>query len=222
MNIKSVKKSNNIGCVVLLVVSLGFLISAIVLHCIHVNRLDSWLEQSAVICEIDETLEIVTYTYEYEDKTYNIESQFYSSSLKVDDKVIIYLNPNNVADIYVPMQMTVGVVFYIISITILLLVGLLSILYVRKRSWNTKCIEQGTKRLVNVDSFKTIYGGTYSYTFMMVVNYKNKEYISEAFKLDKGVITNVKGTVNLYILDDKHYYIDLNSYQEAEIIKEEI
>lgn len=215
MKIKQFKKSNNIGVIILYAISFIFLIGAFILHAIHTNRLADWKEQPAIISKIDETYEIVTYTFILDGKTYEVNSQIYSSSMRVEDPVVIYLNPNNFEDIYVPTQMTVGVIFYIVSGVFVLMGASLTILFIRRRKIHNKCISKGIKKNVAVDAFKTLYTSGVNYTFQMVVKYNGKEYLSEAFQVEKGIISNVKGTVNLYLLDDKYYFIDLDSFSET-------
>ena len=213
MNIKSVNKSNKIGCIILLAISFGILIAGIVIHAIHINRLENWIEQPAVVSKIDEVSEEVTYKYIYEGITYESEaSMFFNISINLEDPVVIYLNPKNVEEIYVPAQMTVGVFFYIIAGTFAILVSSLIVLYKKKTKWNRKCLAEGKKVVVEVNSVKTIYGTSYNFTYLMVLTYNGKEYFSDAFRLDKGIVTKVKGTVNLYILNDSG-----SSFEEAEL-----
>ena len=59
MDIKSVRKSNKIGVIILLVISVSFLICGIIFNIIHEDRLNNWVMQDAIVYEIDKVKETV-------------------------------------------------------------------------------------------------------------------------------------------------------------------
>ena len=76
-------------------------------------------------------------------------------------------------------------------------------------------MENGSKKVLKVLEFsKTHFYYNYQPFYIVKVEYKNIIYKSEKFLLPNSLNINMNAVVDIYIIDEKNYYIDIISIRE--------
>lgn len=176
---------------------------------------ENWIHSIAIITEIDHNKEKIIFTYTYKDENYVINSSIYSSNKKIGDSIVIFINPNNPSEIYEYELINVSNIFFVIGTIFTVVAFVLLVSYykfIRKKKF---CLEHGKKKTVEVDLIKkTSVRMNHRYYFIIFINYNSKEYKSHYFLMPRIFDLTTKKTVDLYIYDEKTYYIDVCSLKE--------
>ena len=193
---------------IMLSTSVGLLIN-------HFSKVESWKATTATITVIDHDEEEITFVYVYQDSSYKAISSIYSSTKKVGDSLVIYVNPNNPEEMYEHDLIIVSNAFIVVGSLFTILAIILFVLYNKFVKKKKICIEHGKKKTVNVGLIKktSVYLNSRPY-YMLFINYDNKEYKSHYFLMPRIFDMTTKKTVDLYIYDEKTYYIDVCSLKE--------
>lgn len=197
------------------VLGLTFTIAAIVMTINDNAKKEAWDKIEATMIVVDHHLEKVELNYVYKENIYFANSSVYSSFDEVGDRVFIYVNPNNPNEIYEEGLSTVFIVFYCVGLPFLL-IGICSLILDIKFRKNKKiCMESGFKKVVDViEVVKTNYYVNNEACYIIKVKSNGIEYKSQRFLLPVAFNPNIKTVVDMYILDEKKYFIDLTSIRE--------
>ena len=219
MKIESCVKSSKICAYIFALIGFVFSIIALALNIYDANVRNSWIEEHGIITVIDDSKENIFVTYEYNGVEYVTKSSFYSSEFNLGDEVVIFINPDNLSKIYLSDADILFIIFHIVG-GLLALIGIGFFVYSGKRKiFIDDCLNNGSKKTLKVIEFKKsyVYKNRQAYYFLKVL-YNDKEYKSELFRINKDFDLTNLGIVDLYILENGKYYIDLKSYRKKEIL----
>ena len=198
-----------------IVFGVALLIVAIVLLFNHTVKKENWISSIGTITEVDHEDEDIIFTYIYKNDIYTTKSSIYSSTRKLGDTFVIYINPDKPSEIYEHDLIYVSNMFFIMGP---IFTTIAIFLFVNCFQFNKKrilCLEHGKKRRVKVGLIKKtnvrFNGRPY---YVIFINYDNKEYKSHSFLMPRIFDMTTKKTVDLYIYDEKTYYIDVCSLEE--------
>lgn len=217
MKFRSSIKSKLVASIVLFII--GFVFSAVAVG-LNINdkiKKDSWDEVEAVIIHVNHNTEFAELSYSYNGDVLFVGSNSYSSTYEVGDIMIIYVNPNNPNDFYEASTSSVFIVFYCVG-AVMLLIGIgLYASHVKTQKKIKRCMEEGSIKTVDVfELYMTHFYCNHQPYYVLKARYNGKEYKSHMFLLPKSFTLNTKTVVNLYIIDDENYYIDLSSVREID------
>jgi len=216
MKLKSPNKALSILGIVFAILGAGFLIAAIFLTNYHIACINNWDECEATIIYINHNEENIKISYNYKSKIYQKTIGFYSSDLENYDKLMISVNPDNAMDIYLHDN-NVFIVFYIIG-GVFVIIGIsLFCSYKYNEKNKNKCLEYGLKRIcknVGIVKCNTTVNNVKLYYFTVI--YDGKKMKSESFYYDPRIHNFVNPVINVYLLENGKYYIDINSIREDE------
>ena len=206
----------------LIVLLIGFVFSLIAfgfnMHDVKIR--ENWILNKGIVFDIDEYDEKITVTYEYNGVEYKVVPSFYSSEFDLADEIDIYMNPDNLEDIYLTDTSELFIAFYIVG-GVFVLIGI-ALVILSKHTDKTLAyiLENGTRRTLKVVEFKKTYiTKGYQVYYVIKVLYHEKEYKSQPFRVTKDFDFNNLGIIDMYILENGKYYIDLKTYREGEILE---
>ena len=220
MKIESSVKTSKIAGIILVLFGFIFNVVTIFLTIQFGYVKNNWIEYTGVISEVNDTEEHIVVSYEYEGIEYSVIPSYYSSEMELYDEIIIYINPDNLNEIALSEVENLYSSFFIIA-GIIDIIGIYLLFYSYKRKiLIDECLNKGTKITLQVIEVKRSYyrNNNQRYYYLKVL-YNDKEYKSELFRIKKDFDKNNLGIIDMYILDDGRYYIDLNSYRKKEILE---
>ena len=220
MEINNSIKSSKLASAILIIISLVFVVIAIGFNIYGDFARDNWYKATAVIKEVNHFDETINISYNYEGENYLIEPLYYSSTFKVGDLIVIFINPNSPEDVYIENMDLLFIIFYIVSGVMALISLILYIVSKNKDKIIKECIEYGYKKTLEVTEVKRSYtynkGKTHYY---LVVKYQEKEYKSDLFTLASNNGLEEKYLVDVYFLENGNYYIKLDSCRKKELLE---
>ena len=215
MRIRSSIKSKLASSVILLIIGLIFMGVAIGLNVNDSVKKSNWIMKEATIVDIDHYKEVIKLSYTYNNLVYQRNSSIYSSFSDIGDIIIIYVNPDNPIKFYEKETSIIFIVFYCVSIPFVT-AGLFMISsYFKNKNRVQLCLDNGRKRVAKVlEIKKTCFYYNYQPYYVLKVIYNNIEYKSEKFLLPETLNLNMDVVVDVYIIDEKNYYVDTKSLRE--------
>ena len=220
MKIESSVKNSKIAGIILILFSFIFCVVTLLLTIQFGNVKNNWIEYTGVIVEVNEDEEHIVVSYLYEDVEYNVIPLYYSSKFELHDELIIYINPDNLNEIKLAELENLYLSFFIVA-GVFDVIGSYLLLYSYKRKiFINECLDKGIKKTLYVTEIKRTYirNNSQRYYYLKVL-YNDKEYKSELFKINKDFDKNNLGIVDMYLLENGKYYIDLHSYRKKEILE---
>lgn len=218
MKIETSVKTTKVVAYILAVMGFVFNVVALALNIRDTNIRNNWIEDVGVITEINGYDEKILVSYEYEDSNYRVSPSFYSSEFNLGDELVIFINPNSPNTIYLAKTEVLFFVFFIVGGSLAVVaIGLFA--YSGKRQIViTDCFNKGIKKTLKVNEIKKsyVYNNHQAYYFL-TVTYNEKEYKSELFKINKDFDLTNLGIVDIYILENGKYYIDLKTYRKKKL-----
>ena len=220
MKIESSVKNSKIAGIILILFSFIFNVVTLFLTIQFGYIKNNWIEYSGVISEVNETEEHIIVSYLYEGVDYNVIPLYYSSKMELNDELIIYINPDDLSEIKLAELENLYITFFIVA-GIIDIIGICLLLYSFKRKiFINECLDKGIKKTLYVTEIKRTYirNNSQRYYYLKVL-YNDKEYKSELFRIKKDFDKNNLGIVDMYLLENGRYYIDLSSYRKKEILE---
>ncbi len=214
-----VKQSNFkvISALIFGLIGLIFLLIALVFNIDGTCKKNHWIESEATITSIDHHNDFKEISYVYKGVTYTITSSSYSSLSDVGDIVKISINPNNPKDIYEHEMSTLYIVFYCVAFPFLIISAWFFISHIKLKKMKKLCLESAVKKVVDiVEIVQTNFHYNDQPYYQFKVKYSGNIYKSQLFLFPLSFNVLDKYVVNMYYIDDKKYYIDLDSVRKKE------
>ena len=215
MQLKSIRKTNYIFSYVFIICGIALLICTLSFLFVHNNRINTWEHIDGIISSVDTNKERIEVKYLLNDKYVFNKINYYSSKLDVGDEIDLYLNQE---------KLYAGEFEFVSLITIFLSlifgsIGIISFIVLKKADKNREiCLRDGSKKKVTVTKFiRTNYNNGINRSYRMIIFHNNKKYKSEYFNVPKKYKEFENGIVDIYLLENGKYYIDINSYRENKV-----
>lgn len=216
--IKRSKSSKLFGNILILVFGIIFIVVSLVFIFQYYHAKENFDETEATIIDVNHQNEKIKITYTYDGNNYIDTLNSYWSTANVNDKLIVYINPDNPYS-FVDEKSYLGFTIILIFGLSFLIGGTIWLLNIIKFERNIKmCLSEGMRKklkVISLNSSKVYFNKRPMY--YILVQYQNKNYKSELFLLPKQISSMNDAIVDFYFIDDKHYYIDIESYRSKEV-----
>lgn len=204
---------------VMVIIAVGCMVATGWLAYQDTHKMQNWDESSGVVTRLSRASEWFIIKYEYGEEVIEYKSEtYYSSSIDIGDIIIIYINPNNPKEVFVANELIFPFITGGIGLIFLITGSIFFLVNFIKDRRNRMCLENGRRVRVKIGRMiKTSSNFGNKTVYRLAVNYKDKEYISQAYYYsDEYFDVCEEHVVDLYLYENKHY-IDLESVKSGDI-----